>query len=177
MIKKYFINIFLRSGLLILILFLAVLAVFLSFRGKTIENKPEANISSSLPSAKQLILYSISGKIKSIENNKIQLETLTIDSMTKPLSEKKLETRELEVNKDVKFIRLIFVPRNKNVKMPENPNVDSFGSLEKFKAENTLASFNDLKIGDNISADYSDDLTELKNFTPNTITILPYSVF
>lgn len=162
---------------MVLILSFVVLVIFLSFRGKITENMPEANISSPLPSAKQLILYSISGKIKNIENNKIQLETLTLDSMTKPLSEKKLETRELEVNKDVKFIRLIFIPRDKNVKMPENPNVDSFGSLEKFKAENTLASFYDLKIGDNISADYSDDLSELKNFTPNTITILPYSVF
>lgn len=177
MIKKYLIKIFLSSGLVVLVLFLFVFTVFLLFSVRTVENTPSANIPSSPPSAKQLILYSISGKIKNIENNKIQLETLTANSITKPLAEKKLEIRELEVSDSTKIVRLNFIPRKEGVEMPENPTVDSFGSLSFFKAEYTTVGFKDLKTGDNISADYSFDLTEIKNFIPKTITILPYVVY
>lgn len=177
MIKKYFIKIFLAGGLVILVMFLFVFTVFLLFSGKTAENALVSNAPFSLPSVKPLILYSISGKIKSIENNKIQFETLTADSITKPLIEKKLEIRELEINDSVKITRLNFIPRKEGVKMPENPTADSFGSLSSFRAEYAAAVMNDLKIGDNISADYSSDLTEIKNFIPKTITILPYTVY
>lgn len=177
MIKKYLIKILLSSGLAVLVLFLFVFTVFLLFSVRTVENAPSANIPSSPPSAKQLILYSISGKIKNIKDGKIYLETLTVDSITMPLSEKKLEIRELEINDSVKIVRLNFIPRKEGVKMPENPTADSFGSLSSFKAEYTVVGFKDLKTGDNISADYSSDLTEIKNFIPKTITILPYAVY
>lgn len=175
--KKFFVKIFLGSGLLILILFLVVFTVFSLIPAKTIENVPKADTLSPSPSANKLILYSISGKIKSIENNKIQFETLTADSITRPLSEKKLEIRELEIGGSTKITRLNFIPRKEGVKMPENPTADSFGSFSSFKAEYASAIVSDLKIGDNIGADYSSDLTEIKNFTPKVITILPYSVF
>lgn len=177
MIKKYLIKILLSSGLIILALLSVVSAIFLIFHGKTAVNAPEASTLSPLPSAKQLILYSVSGKIKSIDSNKIQLETLTADSIVKPLSEKKLEIRELTIGDDTKITRLIFIPRKEGVKIPENPTVDSFGSLSSFSAEYAAATIHNLKIDDNISADYSSDLTEIKNFIPKTITILPYAVY
>jgi len=177
MIKKYFLKIFLSSGLIIFVLFLFVFTAFLMFSKKTAESVPAAGVMPPTSTAKPLILYGISGKIKGIENNKIRLETLTVDSITKPLSEKKLEIRELEISSSTKITRLNFIPRKEGVKMPENPTADSFGSLSSFKAEYTAAIAKDLKIGDNIGADFSSDLTEIKNFTPTTITILPYTVY
>lgn len=175
--KNYFIKIFLSSGLLILFLFFVVSAVFLLIPKITSENPPEAKITSPTPSVNKLILYSISGKIKSIENNKIQLETLTADSITKPLTEKNLEIRELEIGDNTKIIRLNFIPKAQSVKMPKNPTADSFAEDDDFITKHTAAVFSDLKIGDNISADYSDNLAEIKNFTPKSITVLPYSVY
>lgn len=177
MIKKYFLKIFLSSSLIILVLFLFVFTAFLMFPKKTAESVPATGVMPPTATAKPLILYGISGKIKSIENNKIQLETLTVDSITKPLSEKKLEIRELKIGDSTKIMRLNFIPKKKGVKMPENPTADSFGSFSSFKAEYTAAISSDLKVGDNIGADYSSDLTEIKNFTPTTVTILPYTVY
>jgi len=177
MIKKYFLKIFLSSGLIIFVLFLFVFTAFLMLPKKTAESVPAAGAPSLSPTVKPLILYGITGKIISIENNKIRLETLTVDSITKPLSEKKLETRELKISDSTKIMRLNFIPKKEGVKMPENPTADSFGSFSSFKAEYKEANVKDLKIGDNIGADYSSDLTEIKNFTPTVITILPYTVY
>lgn len=175
--KKYFIKFLLAGGSLFLILFLFVSTVFLLISGKTHNNVPIISEPAPQPTVKRLILYSISGKIKSIEGNKISMETLTADSITKPLSEKKLEIRKLEIGKDTKINRLNFIPRKKDVKMPENPTADSFGSLSSFAAVITAVSAQELKTGDNIGADYISDLTEIINFTPTTITILPYTAY
>ncbi len=175
--KKYFLKIISRSIIVVLILFLSVFALFQTLPEKIASKKAIVADSDNLPLANKIILYSISGKIKNIENNKIQLETLTADSITKPLSEKKLEIRELEIGEGTKIARLNFIPRKEGVKMPENPTADSFGSLSSFSAEYAAATINDLNIGDNISADYSSNLAEIKNFTPKTITILPYTVY
>lgn len=177
MMKNTLLRICLTSGLLIIILFSAVFTIFLLSSRKNTNVAPDVNDLAYSPSISHLNLYSISGKIKNIDNNKILIEALTNDSIIKPLSEKKLENRELEVGSNTKITRLNFVPRKEGVKMPENPTVDSFGSLSSFGAEYKEASMSDLHIGDNISADYSENLVFIKNFIPETITILPYSIF
>ncbi len=176
---KYFLFIFLGGVIFANILFLSVSLFIYFFHGSSISinnNGHDIGVFSQI-SKKEIKIYSISGKIKDIKKQKIYLETLSVDYMINSSDEKKLEIRELSIGNNTKIIRLDFIPREKNVVMPKNPTATSFGSLSSFKAESTLAFLSDFNIGDNISADYSDNLADVKNFTPELITILPYSVF
>lgn len=166
------------GGAVLIIVFFALVLFFAQY--SAVNSSTVNNFITSAPSQlvkKEIKIYSISGKIKDIKGRQIDLETPIINDPANSSNELKLEIRQLEIDDNTQITRLNFISKEKNVKIPENPSVADFSSISRFKAEKIPAYFSDLKIGDNISADYSLSLTEIKNFIPKNITILPYTIY
>ncbi len=102
-------------------------------------------------------VYVLSGKIIDIQDKTVILETPIFDIVNGKWLEDKKEMRKLIVNNETKFFK-------NNLKwIEEKKRFDEIVDTIKFE---------DLKIGYTISANHSQDLAEVKDFSPETITIL-----
>lgn len=169
-------------GTLLSLVLIIIISLFITFFSLAHQNKNNAQLTMSATpvpqsSINEVLLYAVNGKIKKIDGAKIIIESLTTDSVVSSTGKKELETRELNITGDTKFYKLTFIPRKSSVVMPDNPTADSFGSLSSFAPNIAESSAIDLKIGDNILAESKIEISRIRNFSPKSITILPYAVY
>lgn len=104
-----------------------------------------------------LKLYVVSGMITDIRDKTIILETPVFDPVKKGWSTDKKEIRKLTITDRTKFFR--------NRYEWDKEEKESEGVSEPIK-------FEDIKVGDRVSANYSDNLITLKDFSPEMLTVL-----
>lgn len=105
-------------------------------------------------------VFSIGGEIKSIDNDMIVLETVPLDEPIFPGEEPKTEERKIRIGSNTKFVRLInlVIPTSEEDKIAEGP-------------QETPIELTDLKAGDFIGVESSENIKSKKEFTATRIII------
>lgn len=104
-----------------------------------------------------LRVYEVDGKIIDIQDKTIFLETPVFDFANKRWDKDKKELRKLTVGDKTEFFKIDYVWQE---------------GRKKFEPGSVSIKFEDFKIGDFVGANYSEDLTGIKDFPPKTIIIL-----
>jgi len=105
-----------------------------------------------------LKVYVVSGKIIDIQDKTIILKTPVFDFVNKRWDKDKKEIRKLIIDSKTELIK---------------NGYDWDEKKKRFETVSNIARFEDFKIGDFISANYSENVIKIKDFSPTTITILP----
>lgn len=126
--------------------------------------------------SKILNIYSINGNVKNIDGNIVYFETFTLDSIDKPVEQKKLEIRKLEIGGATKFVRWNFTPIKGAKPAMKESRLEEL-KFSDYEIEIKNSRFEDLKIGDSISAEYPYNLAKIRDFEPSVVTILPYAAY
>lgn len=116
-------------------------------------NSPKRNLPSNV-----LSVYVVSGKIIDIQGKTIILETPVFDSANRRWDKDKKEARKLTVGNETELLK---------------NNYEWEEEKKKFKTVSNKIKTEDLKIGDRLDANYTENLIEIKDFMPTRIAILP----
>ncbi|MDP3057665.1 MAG: hypothetical protein Q8N37_04085 [bacterium] len=139
---------------------IGIIFIFSLFAIAVSVNSSKKNTGESFSAESAIGIYVVYGKIVSVQNNTISAETPVFNLEKSRWDENKKEIRKLIIDNNTVLKRITSQPRAG--KKNELEYISNDIKLSDFKKE------------DSVSIKYSKDVTKIKDFTPESITILSY---